>query len=168
MERYSAEEKLLKDLFIGFSQSSRISGYNTVEAHIKSRLDSGGFDLGYLGSGVLNAVRALSADTIALPISMISFPDPFSVDTDTAFQAEGVALAFAQEGKHMGIEARLVGGQLVASLFGLRALAEAKSGSVVVKSKTAYSSKLELAKLSFNAYAMEMAEMVRSLNNGLI
>ena len=154
---------MLKGWLVGMAQSTRISGYDTVEAYTSDRLEKGEWDLAGIGSGIENAVRAIHPDTWGRRSFEIPFPDPFTVNADTAWEAECVALKCAEDGKKMGLMARLIGGQLVASIYGLRALADAKSRSVAARARAAYPTKLELAKRAFEAYSDESAEMYRNL-----
>ena len=75
---------MIKGWFIAVAQGNRISGYNIMESYINERLEKGEYDLGGLGSGVGNALRAILPESWGRRSTEIAFPDPFALSLDEA------------------------------------------------------------------------------------
>jgi hypothetical protein len=151
---------MFKKMFVGFLQGSRISFYDQVEKDIRRNLASGTWSLEGVGHGVR---RTISETQKRIPGSAWYtelIADPFEIETNCAWECEGVALEGAKQGKEMAREGWMIGGQLVASIYGLRAIAGGEVRSVAERARAAFPPKLDLANKSLIAARAEVAGWV--------
>jgi hypothetical protein len=153
---------MFRKFFIKLAQNQRISMYETIEFEINKNLMSGEWDLAGLGMGVRNAFdEVLKHARSGLYISAI--PSPYEIDACMSFELEGAALNAASLGKYIGSKGRVMGGQLVASIYGLRALSESEFETVSTKAKNKLLTKLDLANRALEALRLEIQEDHKNL-----
>lgn len=155
---------MLRRFLIRRAQRTRFAMYNEAERLAVENLRSRKWDLAGLGAGVVHALNETRAHTGQWTIREIG--DPFSLSAELAWRCEEAALQSAALGKQLGSMTRVSGGYLVASIFGLRVMAQNADDSVFAdRVRHALPPKLGLARQAFIAYQTEVAEISRAQVN---
>jgi hypothetical protein len=151
----------VKTVAISVLQRFRIWMSDAMERQLRKDIQTSD-SLILIGLGVHEAIRDIERAAEGSVFKAELF-DPFTVDARFAWICEDVASGYAEAVKVLGDIYSVRGGHFVAAIFGLRVMAETKSGWIAEKARASIKSKTELANqvlMAYRDYTNDMLERV--------
>lgn len=152
---------MFRRFFIKKAQQARLAMYDESERQAVENLRAGNWNIEGLGAGVSHALNETNRHTGQWTVREIN--DPFRMTSEMAWRCEEAAIQSAALGKQLGQMGRVVGGHLVAAIFGLRVIAESTTDPILAdKARQSLARKLDLARRALIAYRAEVEGMSRA------
>jgi hypothetical protein len=146
-----SELKQIMTFLIGLLQRFRIWISDGVERRVRRNILDKDSNIILIGTGVHHAIsdteRAIGGKVFSEQLF-----DPFTIDPSSGWICEASAMDYVEECKGLVDERLVLGAQLVAAIYGLRAIAEAESIWIAKRARRSLTCKVDLANEALRAF----------------
>jgi hypothetical protein len=146
-----SELNQIMTFLIGLLQRFRIWISDGVERRVRRNILDKDSNIILIGTGVHHAIsdteRAIGGKVFSEQLF-----DPFTIDPSSGWICEASAMDYVEECKGLVDERLVLGAQLVAAIYGLRAIAEAESIWIAKRARRSLTSKVDLANEALRAF----------------